>query len=273
MFTSYLGVEETMTSRYAVINASTLVTDDDVYTMWDAAKCQLYWQASKAWERSFMDSVFVPKNGTAPADCYPIYVLDNPDVASALGYHTEDPGGKVYGRVFAEPVLQNGGTVLQGPLTISSVLSHEVLELFVDRHCQLWADRGDGTMVAYEVGDPVESDTYQVHAQNQHGTTTLVNVSNFALDAWFDMQATAPGTRYDWMKQCTAPLQMTKGGYGVVLNTSMGATTQVFGSKEAETLHNLIKPYHPGARSARRVANTVLPDVKPQGWWATFFGR
>lgn len=199
-----------------------------------------------------MDSVYVSKGGTVPSDCYPIYLLDNPDVANALGYHTEDPGGKIYGRVFVEPVLQNGGALLTSALSVSSVLSHEVAEFFVDRHCELWADRGDGTMVAYEVADPVENDFYTVHPVINN-VIVPVNVSNFVLDAWFDVQATAPGTRYDWMKTTTKPLQMTKGGYGVILHTATGKVTQIFGSVEAETRHNAIKPYHVASRSVRHL--------------------
>ena len=81
-------------TRYAVVNNSTLVTDADAYSMFAAAKCQLYYHCAPAWGRRFMDSVFVPKGGAAPADAYPIYLLDNPDVAGVLGYHAEDPGGK-----------------------------------------------------------------------------------------------------------------------------------------------------------------------------------
>jgi hypothetical protein len=239
-------------TRYAVVNQSTLVSDADAHTMWVATKNQLFYHAAPAWERKFMDSVFVPKGGFIPVDAFPIYLLDNPDVANALGYHTEDPGGKIYGRVFAGPVLQNNGTILSGPLSVSAVLSHEVLEFFVDRHCQMWADRGDGTMVAYEVGDPVENDSYTVHAKTLTGQTVSVSVSNFVLDAWFDVQATAPGTKYDWMNKVTAPLQMSSGGYGVILDTKTGQTTQIFANRDAAALHNAIKPVHAGARSTRR---------------------
>ena len=241
-------------TKYAVVNQSTLVTDTDVQTMWLAVKNQLFYHAAPAWERSFVDSVFVPKGGVVPSDAFPIYILDNPDVANALGYHSEDPGGKIYGRVFAQPVLSNGGTALSGSLSVSAVLSHEVLEFFVDKHIQLWADRLDGTMVAYEVGDPVENDSYHVHAQTPTGETVLVSVSNFVLDAWFDAQATAPGTKYDWMGTVTAPLQMTKGGYGVILDTASGKTSQIFGSMEHKAFHNVVKPFHLAARSVRRAS-------------------
>jgi hypothetical protein len=239
-------------NKYAIVNASTLVSDSDVQTMWRAVKDQIFYQVAPAWGRDFMDSTFVAKGGTVPAGAYPIYVLDNPDVADALGYHTEDPQGNVYGRVFAQPVLDNHGTALSGELSVSSVLSHEVIEFFIDIHCNEWADRGDGTMVAYEACDPVENDSYLVHPVI--GSKVVpVSVSNFVLDKWFDCQSPTTGIQFDWLKKLSAPLTMTAGGYQVVLDTTTGKTTQVFASRIAETLHNAIKPMHVSARSSRRL--------------------
>lgn len=236
-----------MMKRYAVVNASTVVKDADVQTMWLAVKNQLFYHVCPAWNRPFMDSVFVTKGGTVPADCYPIYILDNADVAGALGYHTEDPGGNIYSRVFAQTVLSNNGTVLSGALSVSACLSHETVELFVDRGCNLWAQYDQTHMVAYEACDPVENDSYNVHANGQ-----LVGVSNFVLDPWFDAQQTEPGVQYDWMKKLTKPLTMTTGGYLVLLDCTTNQSSQVFGSKEAEVLHKTFKPAHPAARSVRR---------------------
>jgi|SRR5579863_1697858 len=237
----------TKMDRYAVVNDSTVVSDADVATMWLAIKNQLFYHVCPTWEKPFMDSVFVAKGGTVPADCYPIYILDNADVAGALGYHTEDPNGSIYGRVFAETVLSNSGSVLTGALSVSACLSHEAIEFFCDKHCNLWAVKDNTHLVAYEACDPVENDSYNVHSG-----TELVGVSNFVLDAWFDAQAPA-GTQFDFMKKVTAPLTMTPGGYLVLMDTTTGQTSQVFGSKEAEVLHNLIKPAHPAARSAKRL--------------------
>jgi hypothetical protein len=241
----------TKMDRYAVINDSTVVSDADVQIMYEGVKNQMWYQVCPAWNRRFMDSVFVPKGGTVPTDCYPIYILDNADVAGALGYHTEDPGGSVYGRIFAETILSAKGTVLDGSLSVSACLSHEAIEFFIDKHCDLWAQYNQTHMVAYEACDPVENDSYTVKA-TVNGVTTPVAVSNFVLDAWFDAQSTAPGTQWDFMKHCTAPLTMTTGGYVVLLDCTTNSTSQQFGSREAEALHNLVKPAHPAARSSRR---------------------
>lgn len=243
-----------MTITIAVINKSTLLSDSDGALMVKACKWQMTYHASKELNRSAWNIVYVPKSGTQPAGAFPIVIMDDPDQADALGYHTEDPDGRIWGRVFVKPVLDNGGTALSGALSVSSVLSHEVLETFVDRSVNYWADRMDGkTMVALEVADPVENDSYNVTVTDASGSKVQVAVSNFVTDAWFDPQAN-PTTKRDHMGTTPGPLQMSPGGYIVVLDYTSGKIDQVFGSKEAETLHNMKKPAHPASRTARRGA-------------------
>lgn len=240
------------TPKIAVINQSTLVSDADAKTMWLACKNQIYYHAGPLLHKRFLNSVFVPKGGVASASDYPLVILDDPDQANALGYHTEDPNGKVWGRVFARPVFDNGGTALHGALSVSSVLSHEMLEAFADLNVNLWADRNDGTFVALEIADPVENDSYEVGSLDAHGNKVMVSVSNFVLNEWFDPLA-SPTSRFDYMKKVKAPLTMSPGGYIVVLNTRNGKVSQVFGSQEAEHMHNKKKPAHPASRTARRM--------------------
>lgn len=220
--------------------------------MTKACQFQMTYHASKQLGRSAWKLVFVGKGATAPSSAFPIVIMDDPDQANALGYHTEDPDGKVWGRVFVKPVLSNGGSALRGSLSVSAVLSHEVLETFADRSVNYWADRMDNkTMVALEVADPVENDAYDVSVPDATGTKVPVAVSNFVTDAWFDPQANLATLR-DHMKRTPGPLQMSSGGYIVVMNYTTGKVSQLFGSKEAEDMHNLKKPAHPASRVARR---------------------
>ena len=241
--------------KYAVVNRSTLVSDADCYTMWRATSEQLRLHVAPAWGMLPMESVFVTTAGQVPEGYYPVYVLDDPDMANALGYHTEDPGGKVYGRVFAAPVLKSGGTVLTGDSSVSATLSHEVIELFVDISVNLWADRGDNTLVAFEAADPVEQDSYAIRVPDSTGQLVDVSVSNFVLQAWFDAEATAPGTQYDWLRKVAAPLQMTAGGYVVVWDLATGKVDQVFASEAGRQRFAALRPKHPSGRAARRMAS------------------
>jgi hypothetical protein len=55
---------------------------------------------------------------------------------------TDDQGGKLRGVVSAKPELDNHGQPTTGDWSVSSVLSHEVLEMYIDPNCNLWAKLG-----------------------------------------------------------------------------------------------------------------------------------
>lgn len=226
-----------------VVNKSTRCTDADVRTMTRACATQVQKHAAPAWGQLPIPVVYAAHEEEAPPGAWVIAVLDDPDQADALGWHTESQGELIFGRVFAAPVLDNGGAVLTGSLSVSSVLSHEVLETLVDPHVNLWADNGEGVLYAFEVADPVESDWYEITVPG----AGAVSVSNFVTPHWFDRQA-GKHAQHDWLGNVTAPFQMTKGGY--VVTSRQGKIHQEFGgaypawrkhTKKADT-----------ARSARR---------------------
>lgn len=149
-----------------------------------------------------------------PAGAWPVVILDDPDVAGALGYHDLDPNGKPYARVFARPTLTAG-------VSLSSVISHEVCEAVVDPYANLWADANHGVSYAFEACDPVESDAYMIDG---------VEVSNFVTRAWFDPSAT--NGPFDHMHKLDAPFTMSPGGY--LIKMVDGNITQVFGETYPE---------------------------------------
>jgi hypothetical protein len=75
-------------------------------------------------------------------------------------------------------------------------ISHELCEIAGDPGCNRWADRGDGTEVAVEECDPVESQSYDVGAAADPPHTSGVHVSNFVLRAFWQPDAQGP---YDFM--------------------------------------------------------------------------
>ena len=226
-----------------IINKSTLLKDPDFQLMVEACKIQLDRDVAPMWLRGTWNIVTNQPDTVG----YPIVILDNPDQAGALGYHTESPNGKVWGRVFVKPVLDGHGSMLIGSLSVAAVLSHEVIEAYCDPNVNLWADMNNGKMVCYEACDPVENDSYVVLTKSGRN----VSVSNFVLPAWFDGQA-APGTKLDFMAKLQKPFTMSKGGYMVVFDTSTGKVDNVFCSKIAETWHAARQLPHPAARSARK---------------------
>ena len=226
----------------AILNQSTLVSDQDAMTMTEAVASQVRLDAAPLWDRAPAAVVFYTDPSAVPATAHGIAIVDTVQnqPQGVLGFHTEDHGGKLWGVVAAKPELDNGGQVTTGDWSVSSVLSHEVLEMFVDPNCNLWADDGKGTAYSFEVCDPVEAPSYVVSG---------VSVSNFVTPSWFDPLAPATA-QFDKLGQITAAFSILKGGY--VLCESAGKEQQKFGSdfpqwrKEMKT--------GPLARTRRRLA-------------------
>lgn len=209
-----------------VINKSTLVTNAEVQLMTRACATQISQHVAPAWGKTPIPVIFSSTPQDAAPGSWVIVVLDTPDQADALGWHTENQGEFIFGRVFAKPVLDNGGDALTKPLSVASVLSHEVVETFCDPNVNLWADTGKGFTLALEACDPVESDSYAITVD-----TTAVTVSNFVTPRWFDPQARH--TRgLDYLGKVSRPFTMTKGGYWV--QEKEGAITQKYGEEFPE---------------------------------------
>jgi hypothetical protein len=144
----------------------------------------------------------------------PIHLFDNPDVAGALGYHDVDPHGAPYAHVFTDPSVEQGGSGwLSGPYSISSVISHELLEMLGDAQANRFAFDGRSRLWAQEACDAVEASSYLIAG---------VPVSNFVRPAWF-----APGASsgFDHLGKLAKPFAMEKGGYSIVAR--MGTEGQV----------------------------------------------
>lgn len=206
-----------------------------------------------AWDRTVASVEFYPGGETTvPADAYLVVILDDSDQADALGYHFETPQGRVFARVFAKPTLDGGGKVLDGAESVTSVLSHEVNEALIDPFVNSWADGPklpQGGSYAYEIGDPVQGDTYPVNVTHD-GKGYAPTVSNFVTPRWFDAQAPA-GTRVDFMGKCSGPFEMTPGGY-MIVRAAPGSEQQVFGARSFYAARNP-RP-HVSSRSAKRLA-------------------
>jgi len=229
---------------FNVINQSTKVTDDEIKLMIEACKIQLKEHAAPLLERLPWEIKFGGDDG------FPMVFFDNSDQAGALGYHSQDPCGKVWGRVFCSPILDSGGTKMTGPKSLSVVLSHEILETFYNPYINLWANRGDETFVALEICDPVERDCYDIHVSGSN-----VSVSNFVLEAWFDKEMVNAG-RFDYLSIIKRPLALAHGGYNIIFNSETGEIKPTFDSKDDEEEHNRLKPSHPAARTSRNSLKT-----------------
>ncbi len=216
--------------QIAIINESTLVNTVDMKKMVGAIQKQMTWHVAPAWNEKAPSIKFYTDKTKIPATSWVVNMLDNSTEAGALGYHSED-SGLIDAFIFAKPVLDNGGVVLHDPknnqnVSVASVLSHEVCEMFGDPVANFWADGPaitQGNEYALELCDPVENDSYDIALTDG----SLVSVSNFILPAWFDPQAKLNSEPFDYLKKLSKPFSMTKGGYMIVRKA--GREAQVFG--------------------------------------------
>ena len=187
----------------AILNQSNgAVADADVATMEAAITRQIQAVAS-AWNREAATVTFYSDAGAVPAGAYGVAIVptiqDQPQ--GVLGYHIEH-----WGVAAAQPIFANGAQVLTGDWSISSTLSHEVLEMFIDPDCNMWATDGQGSVYSLEVCDPVEAPTYPVNG---------VSVANFVTPSWFDPLAPAGAHVFDKQGLLTAPFTILPGDSGV----------------------------------------------------------
>ena len=205
----------TPTPLVSIINQSKRVSQADALSMMKACSKQLAYHVSSF--HGLVPGLELVAPGAKPNGS-PCYIIDQPDIDGALGYHDEDANGEPFIKVFANPVLDNGGTVLTGSLAISAVLSHELVELTGDGPANRWADGPDGNDYAIELADAVQDTWYPIDG---------VAVSNFLTQAFFDPKAAA-GSKLDYLGKLTKPFSMTSGGYQIT-RTEPGEVSQVFG--------------------------------------------
>jgi hypothetical protein len=211
------------------VNGFSRVSDADVATYVKAQGVQFARDVAPIW--GICPGVeFTPGATAAPDGACPAWLSDTLDVDGALGYHDEDAHGNPYIKI----------ADISG-YDWRTTASHECLELKGDSPANIWAQMSPTEMVAYELADPVEGDTYEIDG---------VPMSNFVLPAWFDPQA-AHGSRLDFLGKLTKPLTMTAGGYMIVW-TLRGQPTQVFGAHVHEVSPGLHIHFGVGVSVERR---------------------
>ena len=209
----------TPTQLISVYNLSAHISDADCQKATLAVAKQLSRDVAPFW--GLVPALeFVPRNKKGTPGSSPCYVLDVPDVDGALGYHDEGADGNAYIKVFCNPIFNSGGSALSGSLSVSAVLSHEVLELTGDGPAHRWADGPGNQDYALELCDAVEDQSYDIDG---------VSVSNFVLPAFFDPRA-SKGSRLDFLGSLSIPFSMTPGGYQIV-RTETGQVSQVWGEQ------------------------------------------
>lgn len=206
----------------AILNDSSKVSDEDARLMTSAIDMQLRAHVAPGWGR-LPPKIYYAKGGLHAAwvpGSSRLHLVDAiPEAPDALGYHTEDADGTIDGRIGCNTIL-DGGSVLTGHQSVASVLSHEIIELFLDPFVDFWADAADGYSYPLEGCDAVQGDVYPLGG-------TVVSGSNFVLPSWFDPMGKGP---FDHMGKLERPFSISHGGYTVRRKRGTG-TTEIFGSR------------------------------------------
>jgi len=235
-----------------LINQSTVVSAADFAAAAAALQRQVNEHFAPLWSGLGCELVIdsAPPGQPVTPTVETIFVLDNSDQAGALGYHTLTQGDLPVGFCFAKTSLADNS-----PWQVT--LSHELLEQLADPYVQtavvVASFKGKPAALAYETGDPVEADSYQIDG---------VAVSNFVTPAWFQDSA-PPGTKLDYLGKLTAPLTLTPGGY--VAYTTDLTNWQQYMSRGVRASKQRVCPWSRRGKRARQAMPPATMRTRDAG--------
>lgn len=215
----------------------------------------------QAWGKVVSTCAYVPSVDRMPAGSKPLYIFKNPDVPNALGWHDVDDKGNAFGKVFVEPTLDNGGSVIASGATedSNSVLQtagHEADELDLDELVGSWEVMPDGhTLLAKEASDPCEDRSKRVRLTSGESAWC----SDFVTPQYF-RRVGAPQGPLTWCSALTEPFSMTPGGYQIQWSTR-GSEHQVFPSIVQGHGHGAVSVEH-GDDGLRILWGPQVPEWK-----------
>lgn len=220
----------------ALLNLSTLVPQPDVELTASAVQVQLIDVAGVWGSRPIGFHVARTQAQRTPEPgALTLYLLDDPDQARVLGYHTSQ-----FAKVFVRPILAAGGGILQGgPCTVSETVGHEVIETVVDWECNTWRDDLAGVLEAQEACDRVQGTSYTTRVRGM-----VVTLPNYLYPASFAPGAPGP---YDRLGVTKAPFEISAGGYA--LRRTAAGVAPIYGAAFPDWKRGLVE-----AKATRRAA-------------------
>lgn len=190
-------------------NQSNLATMGEVREVARAIEAQLREDFALAWYVEPPSvGVWAPDSRVTRRDGV-IRLVDTLTEPDALGYHTEDDGGRVTGMVGLQTCKDAGASWTQ-------CASHECLETGKNPFVNMWGDDRAGWSWAFEMCDACQDGSYQKGG---------VEVSNFVLPAWFDI-GNDQGP-WDYLEALHAPFTITRLGYAIRRQGGPGTEQQL----------------------------------------------
>jgi hypothetical protein len=228
--------------RVAVLNRSTVATDDEVHAITSALQKQVDRHFSPTWGIG-AKLHFVPSTDmTSWSQQWNLVVLDTSDEANALGYHDLTPEGLPLGKCFAKTDLAYGAK-------LSVTMSHELLEMLGDPNINLCSQADDGTIYAYENCDAVEADESRLRHRRRDGLRLRPAPSGSCRGR--------PQLKggYSHGGHVTRPFELAKGGYISIFRD--GRWTQLFAEQQQGVELSDEEKHVTGAHYA-------VPDARPR---------
>jgi hypothetical protein len=180
----------------SLINRTSRIRDARFAFILPALQAQLTEDFCPAWGIDPVTLSLVGRAGDPNPSYWNVWLLDNSDQASALGYHYAE-SGIPESKIFVEDDMRYGSE-------ISVTIAHELMEMLADPKIDRMGPIIDGLQYVVEVGDPVEADA----DGPQRGG---VRLSNFALPSYFVPGSAGP---WDFMGLLKGPCpEMRPGGY------------------------------------------------------------
>jgi hypothetical protein len=233
----------------AVINASTVIQNDQVEAAVDALQTQVRDDFAPVWgidaKLTFLadhpgsDKIADMLQALKPLPrSWWLVILDNSDVAELLGYYDLTSEGLPLEKVFAETDTQNGRM-----WTVSA--SNALLQMLADPALNLTAFRptseATGRLYGYDVCNPCKADEYEING---------LRVSDFVYPAWFEWFHETGSTQFDHRNLVQAPFELRPGGYIDVLDVNPGTGWRPLVSEGGPYKYSM-RP-HVGSRTERR---------------------
>jgi hypothetical protein len=238
--------------KVSVINASTVVKDEEVKRAVGALQIQVHRDFYAAWGVD-ADLAFVPSGSNPDPASWWLAIMDDSDQAGALGYHDLTTQGLPLGKVFA-------GTDLKYGQKWTVTASHELLEMLGDPDINLTVfvqkDDTSGILYAYEVCDACEADKLGYDIE---GTT----VSDFVFPAWFESFRQPGSTQFDQQSKIDKPFELLAGGYIGVFDISSGSGWQQLNPPGSSQRYDL-RARVGSRRERRRIARSHWQRSAPK---------
>lgn len=171
-------------------------------------EAQLRQDLAATWGVGKADAVRADDEPTQPGEIeVQIHAEAPADEQGALALHDKQPDGTPIIHVFYDLIVQYD-------VTLSSAVSHELLEARIDPEGDQVVTLPDGRVAALEICDQVETLTY---------SKLGVDVSNFNTKANYGMGA---GEIYDFLHAQASPFEILAGGYAQTRGSD-GSWTQL----------------------------------------------